>query len=71
MCNCLEEVNKKYKEFTGDKYAGIYVTYIVGSGEVPKLEAHHRFKKKDGTLIDRIITETICPTYCPFCGKKY
>lgn len=33
MCNCLKEVNKKYKEFTGDKYAGIYVTYIVGTGE--------------------------------------
>lgn len=71
MCNCLEEINEKYREQTGDNYAGVCSIFSFDFGSLPKLEAHHRFKKKDGTLINRNITETIIPTYCPFCGKKY
>ena len=70
MCNCLEEINEKYKEHTGDEYAGVYSIYTL-TYVTPRIEAHHRFKKKDGTLIDRTVIEAIVPTYCPFCGKKY
>ena len=71
MCNCITELNKELKEQTGDIYAGIYCAYSFDFGEVPRLEAQHRYKKKDGTLINRTVTKTIIPVYCPFCGKKY
>jgi len=71
MCNCIEEVNKKYKEQTRDERAGVYCIFSFDFGFLPKLEAHHRFKKKDGTLSERTVTETIMPVYCPFCGKEY
>ena len=71
MCNCYDEVVKKYREETGDPHAGVYGCYSFSLGEVPEIKAHHRFRRKDGVLTDRTVTECILPTFCPFCGRKY
>lgn len=71
MCNCLDSVNQIYREHTGDENASIVYISFRDSKCLPRIEAYHRFKKKDGTLSNRIVTEMIVPIYCPFCGKKY
>lgn len=72
MCNCYNEVEKKYKERTGDEKAKIDGALIFGSGcFYPTLTGLYHKKKKDGTLSNRVSEEHILPTYCPFCGKRY
>lgn len=71
MCDCLDKFDEEYKKRTGDSRAGLYCVYSMKLKKaLPKLEAHHRYKRKDGELIERIVTEIVVPVYCPFCGKK-
>ncbi|MBO7583069.1 MAG: hypothetical protein J6T20_04705 [Treponema sp.] len=70
MCNCLSEVIKVYRKNTRDENADILSCFLFDKGEVPIIIATHRYQKKDGTFANKIVKETIIPTYCPFCGKK-
>jgi hypothetical protein len=62
MCDCIQKVNEKLKEFNTELDL---LFYIDGSPNrvclsTSKIIAHERGRAK-----------TMGPTYCPFCGVKY
>lgn len=80
MCNCIEELNKSFKESTGDDKAALSCGYsLKGAAKVgeaqallqyPAMEARYRPKKKDGTFGNEKKI-SVRGEYCPFCGEKY
>ena len=72
-CNCIEAVNNKIQEHSGDPEAKVQTTYFLEDGkikEIPYVYGTARKKKKDGTLGKKPERFQVSYAYCPFCGKK-
>jgi hypothetical protein len=70
-CNCIEEINEKLKEATGDSEAYIETSYAqMGNKFIsfPLVQARYRKKKQDGTLKTKASSYQVVVTHCPFCG---
>jgi hypothetical protein len=72
MCNCIEKVQEKLREDTGDPKARIKFSFSFtkdGIKEYIPIPATYRERKKDGTFGD-MEERIIVGAYCPICGES-
>jgi hypothetical protein len=72
MCDCIEKVEKKLREDTGDPHARILAVFGFGENGIEMsipIPVRYRKKKKDGSF-GKELNRNILGGYCPICGKK-
>lgn len=71
MCNCMNDVNEKIKESTGDPNARVNAIYMLDGNTYPAMSYFSRRKKANGDFTVKEYENAILPAFCPFCGKQY
>jgi hypothetical protein len=73
MCKCIEEVEKKLREVTGDPEVVVKTSFSFGANGITReyipIAVTYRQKKKGGTF-GRPLQGRIFGGYCPICGKE-
>jgi len=71
-CNCIEEINGKIKEATGDPEASLDILFTLENGINERLfiPYSYRNKKKDGTFTVNKKEGKLALGKCPFCGES-
>ena len=67
-CNCVEKINEKLREQTGDPEASISVMFGVDLSSMVYIPYNYRTKKKDGTFSQKEKEGKLALNKCPFCG---
>lgn len=67
QCNCIEKINKKLVEATGDPNAHLDTLFSISDGQLMFVPYTYRPKKKDGTFQKEKSGE-LALSKCPFCG---
>jgi len=76
MCDCMGQLNKNMRERLKASDGEMdYILMLPKNGNqaslYPRLQFLYHRQKKDGTQAKKLSNYTICPAFCPFCGKKY
>jgi hypothetical protein len=72
MCDCIEKINKKIREDSGDETAKLDTVFDVVDGKLTErmsMTYHCRQKNNSGILSDKKKTFSIQGAFCPFCSK--
>jgi len=69
-CNCVEEINKKIREATGDPEASLNILFCLGNETTSRLYIPYSYRtiKKDGTFTVNKEEGKLSLHRCPFCG---
>jgi hypothetical protein len=72
-CDCIQKMNEKLREETGDPEARIVASYGKYYNEIEDfahIETRYRKKLRNGELAKRETNHYVMGTYCPFCGRQ-
>jgi hypothetical protein len=73
VCDCIEKMNAKLREETGDSDARVAASYGVALNSVERfarIKTLHSDRPRNGTLSHVESRRHIVGRHCPFCGKE-
>ena len=69
-CNCITQLEQQLKSYLGVDVMLACSFSMLGEC-YPYMYATYHKAKKDGSEQSRESLQTVIPSHCPFCGRKY